>query len=118
MKIFNNKRITILCSIIVITSLMISCSKQSNTIMPATSICDPNISFINTVKPILDRDCNSAGCHDDKVITALNIYQTVHDGAAQIRLSISTGKMPKNGTISMADKNAIFCWIDNGAKNN
>lgn len=100
------------------TSLIISCSKQSSETIPATSTCDPNISFINTVKPILDRDCNTAGCHDDKVITALNIYQTVHDGAAQIRLSITTGKMPKNGTISIADKNAIFCWIDNGAKNN
>jgi len=93
-----------------------NCSKKSDT--QATVACDPMISFSKTIKPIMDRDCNSAGCHDDQVITALNTYQIVHDGAAQIRLSISTGKMPKNRTISDTDKNAIFCWIDNGAKNN
>jgi hypothetical protein len=58
------------------------------------------------------------GCHDDQVITALKDFQTVHDGAAQIKLSIMTGKMPKNRTITTAEKNAIYCWIDNGAKNN
>lgn len=92
------------------------CSKKSET--PLATTCNPLISFANTVKPVLDRNCNTAGCHDDQVITALNNFQTVHDGAAQIRLSISTGKMPKNRTITNEDKNAIFCWIDNGAKNN
>ncbi len=118
MKFIESNILKFCCLAIFGTILIASCSKQSSATIPASSTCDPNISFINTVKPILDRDCNNAGCHDDKVITALNIYQTVHDGAAQIRLSISTGKMPKNGTISVADKNAIFCWIDNGAKNN
>jgi hypothetical protein len=26
--------------------------------------------------------------------------------------------MPKGGTLTTAQKNAIYCWIDNGAKNN
>jgi hypothetical protein len=103
---------------VIISSTAIHCSKSGSDATTTTYTCDPNISFANTVKPILDHNCNYAGCHDDQVVTALNTYQTVHDGAAQIKLSIQTGKMPKNRTISAADKNAIFCWIDNGAKNN
>ena len=102
---------------VIISSTAIHCSKSASDSNTAYT-CDPNISFANTVKPILDHNCNYAGCHDDQVVTALNTYQTVHDGAAQIKLSIQTGKMPKNRTISAADKNVIFCWIDNGAKNN
>ena len=97
---------------VIISITTIHCSKSGSDATTSFT-CDPNISFANTVKPILDHNCNYAGCHDDQVITALNTYQTVHDGAAQIKLSIQTGKMPKNRTISAADKNAIFCWIDN-----
>ena len=102
---------------VTISVISIQCTKKTETTKVA-STCNPLISFSNTVKPVLDRNCNTAGCHDDQVITALNTFQIVHDGAAQIRLSISTGKMPKNRTMTDADKNAIFCWIDNGAKNN
>lgn len=115
----NPIRVTIFISLIITFSLFeIACSKSSNNTSNLEYVCDSNISFSNTVKPILDHNCNYIGCHDDQVITALNSYQVVHDGAAQIKLSILTGKMPKNRTISAADKNAIFCWIDNGAKNN
>ena len=111
-----NKQLFIIAISFSLSIISVQCSKKTDIKVALT--CDPMISFSNTVKPILDRNCNTAGCHDDQVITALNTFQIVHDGAAQIRLSISTGKMPKNRTISDADKNAIFCWIDNGAKNN
>jgi hypothetical protein len=58
------------------------------------------------------------GCHDNLVMTSLKEFQTVHDAAAQIKSALVTGKMPKNRTITTAEKNAIYCWIDNGAKNN
>lgn len=104
--------ILVLFTCIVVAQLL-SCNKNS-----VENTCDPAISFVNTVKPIFDKSCNTAGCHDDLVITALNKFQTVHDGAQQIKISIQAGRMPKGGTLSFTDKNAIFCWIDNGAKNN
>jgi hypothetical protein len=113
-----SQTIIVIAFIISLTLIEIACSKTSSNTNNELYACDSNISFTNTVKPILDHNCNYAGCHDDQVITALNNYQTVHDGAAQIKLSILTGKMPKNRTIAAADKSAIFCWIDNGAKNN
>ena len=105
--------IVILLFAFVIIGQLTSCNKTSD-----ESSCDPATSFSNTVKPILDKSCNTVSCHDDLVITALNKFQTVHDGAQQIKISIQSGRMPKGGTLSSTDKNAIFCWIDNGAKNN
>jgi hypothetical protein len=81
------------------------------------SSCDPPF-FINTVKPILDKPCNTARCHYDPVFTSLNKYQTVHDGERQNKISIQVGRMPKGGRLNSANINAIFCWIDNGANNN
>ena len=93
-----------------------SCNKSDNAL--AVAPCDPNTSFSNTVLPILNTSCNANGCHDNIVITALNNYQTVHDGAVQIKNSVISGRMPKSGSLSVKDKDAIICWVDNGAKNN
>jgi len=109
------KCICLLVTIITCSVAIVGCSKADGAV---ADVCDPNTSFINTVKPILDKNCNTSGCHDDIVITALNNYQFVHDGAAQIKISVQAGRMPKGGKLSIADKNALFCWIDNGAKNN
>lgn len=95
--------------------LIQACSKKDTT---TDYVCDPSTSFITTIKPILDKNCNTSGCHDDITITALNNFQMVHDGAAQIKISIQAGRMPKGGKLSTTDRNTLFCWIDNGAKNN
>ena len=105
-----------LLAIIVVCLTTASCSKSA----PASPVsnCDPNISYSAAIKPVMAAHCNTAGCHDDITITALDNYQTVHDGAAQIKASVAAGTMPKNGVLATADKSAILCWIDNGAKNN
>lgn len=90
---------------------------KTNTINPA-STCDANISYNNTIKQIFTTNCNISGCHDDTVITSLANYQTLHDGALQIKNSIISGRMPKNKSLAAVDKNAIICWIDSGTKNN
>lgn len=111
-----NKKLACFLSILIISIMAImGCSKNDT---GTENICDPSTSFSYTVKPILDKNCNTSGCHDDIVITALNNYQFVHDGAAQIKISVQVGRMPKGGKLSTAEKNALFCWIDNGAKNN
>lgn len=96
-------------------ALMAGCSKKSDT---SNTACNPSTSYRSMIAPILAVNCNTSGCHDNSTITALDNYQTVHDGALQIRTSILAGRMPKNKTLSPADKNAIICWIDNGALNN
>lgn len=103
-------------TILSILALGCGCSKSSTD--NSVSTCDQNISYNKKIKHLFSTNCNTSGCHDDVVITSLSNYQTVHDGAVQIKNSILSGRMPKNKTLSAIDKNAIICWIDNGAKNN
>lgn len=99
--------------------LMIACSKNSTTDTKAlTSNCDPNTSFSKTILPLFNSTCNTSGCHDGPNAAALDNFLVVHDNASQIRASVSSGRMPRGKTLSVADKTAILCWIDNGAKNN
>lgn len=99
--------------------LMVACSKNTatNTAMDM-STCNPNTSFSKTILPLFTSTCNTSGCHDGPNAAALDNFQVVHDNASQIRASVSSGRMPRGKTLSVADKTAILCWIDNGAKNN
>ena len=99
--------------------LAIACSKNSTTSTPVDmSTCNPNTSFSKTILPLFNSSCNLSGCHDENNAAPLNNFQVVHDNASQIRASVSSGRMPRGKTLSVADKTAILCWIDNGAKNN
>jgi len=98
---------------------VISCSKSdSSTTNTANTTCNANTSFSATILPLFNTSCNLSGCHDGPNAAQLNTFQVVHDNATQIRASISSGRMPKGGTLTTAQKNSIYCWIDNGAKNN
>lgn len=93
---------------------LLGSSCQKNT----TSSCDPDVSFSKQVKPLIIVKCGKSGCHDDINIPALSDYFVAHDGSAQIKASIQTGRMPLNGTLTSSEKNTIICWIDNGSMNN
>jgi hypothetical protein len=112
------KIITIITLLVFSDMLFISCSKSGDTTTTANSNCDANTSFSTTILPLFNSSCNLSGCHDGPNAAQLNTYQVVHDNATQIRASISSGRMPKGGTLTNAQKNSIYCWIDNGAKNN
>ncbi|NBT08449.1 MAG: hypothetical protein EBS98_06580 [Chitinophagia bacterium] len=104
--------------LVILTIMAIACSKSSTDTTPVVATCDPNTSFSKTILPLFNSTCNTSGCHDGPNAASLNTFQVVHDNASQIRASISTGRMPKGKTLAVTDKNAILCWIDNGAKNN
>lgn len=111
--------ITIISIVIFTYTLLIACSKSSSTTTTTTnSSCNANTSYATTISPLFNTSCNLSGCHDGLNAASLNSYQVVHDNAAQIKASISSGRMPKGSTLSNAQKNSIYCWIDNGAKNN
>ena len=113
-----NKSIRIYWIATLLVLVIVACSKNSDTTTPAVATCNPNTSFSNSILPLFNTACNTSGCHDDNNAAPLNNFQVVHDNASQIRASVSTGRMPKGKTLAVADKNAILCWIDNGAKNN
>lgn len=82
----------------------------------------PAKSFTTDVQPILQHSCNDdAGCHgsgSNNGPGALLNYSQVFNGRISIRSAVASGVMPQNGSLTAIEKNAILCWIDNGAANN
>jgi hypothetical protein len=95
---------------------LISCKKSESA--QITAVCNATISYKNQVHSIFVANCTSSNCHDGNALPSLGDYLTAHDAAAQIKTSVKSGVMPKNGTLSTADKSAIICWIENGSLNN
>lgn len=78
-------------------------------------------SFATDVNPIIQTFCNQANCHNTgstNGVGPLTKYIEVFDAKSRIRPQIIAGLMPQNNTLTTAQKNAIICWIDQGAPNN
>ena len=92
------------------TALLSSCKK--NTSSSYTPDCSGAAkSFATDVFPLVNGNCT--GCH-----TKYANYTGISVDASLIRSRIVDGSMPKGGSFTSTQKNAIVCWIDNGAPNN
>jgi hypothetical protein len=78
--------------------------------------------FAADVQPIVTSLCaTSSNCHASGSNNSGGVfsnYAEVNAKKSTIRSQILSGAMPKNGTISQAQINAVICWIDSGAPNN
>ena len=110
-----------LFSILLPAVIIMSCSKSNgggNTI----DCSGGTKTFSGDVNPIIQSTCaTSIGCHSAGSTNGpgeLISYQDVFDNRSAIRTAILNGRMPKTGSLSSSQKNAIICWIDSGAPNN
>lgn len=94
--------------------LFFACSKKSTLIDLST--CDPDVSYNGQVKSIIANSCAKSGCHNGSADPTLLDYASVFANAARIKSSVMNGSMPKNSSLSSTDKQALLCWIQNGAK--
>jgi hypothetical protein len=82
----------------------------------------PAKSFAADVNPIIQGSCATAvSCHAVGSTTGpgpLVTYSQIFSVRSTIRSEVAGGHMPPNGTLPITQKNAIICWIDNGAPNN
>lgn len=77
--------------------------------------------FTAVVFPIIQNSCGGVGCHATGSTNgpgALTNYTQIKAAAAQIKSSVESGTMPKNGALTTAQKNAISCWVSSGGLNN
>lgn len=95
---------------------------QKNTSIPAVDCSGPLKSFTTDVNPVIQSTCaTNSGCHgtgSNNGPGALLNYSQVFNARSAIRSAVGSGHMPPNGTLSLAEKSAIICWIDSGAQNN
>jgi len=79
-------------------------------------------SFSTDVNPIIQATCTTnSGCHGSGSNNGpgeLLTYSEIFSSRSSIRSAVASGSMPKTGSLTTAQKNAIICWIDNGAPNN
>jgi hypothetical protein len=99
--------------------LLLACSKGG---VDYTADCSTTKSYTSDVSPIIQSSCaTNSGCHASGSTNgpgALTTYAQVYNARAAIRTAVANGSMPQNGSLSNTQKNAIICWIDNGAANN
>jgi uncharacterized membrane protein len=79
-------------------------------------------SFVANIKPIMQTSCAfDSDCHGSGSTSgpgSLFTYTEIFNARSVIRSAVVSGEMPKGATLTSAEKNAIACWIDNGAPNN
>ena len=114
---------------IMVAMVAIACSKSgSSTSTPTTGTGGTTVNcatidsrFAAVVFPIIQNSCGAVGCHNTGSINgpgALTNYDQIKAAATQIKSSVESGTMPKNGALTTAQKNAISCWVSSGALNN
>jgi len=123
----------IFVAIIVVVYLLSSCSKSGESGGSGgttgggggggtTASCSTAAKkFAADVNPIIQNFCNVAGCHNSGSINGpgpLTNYTQVFNARTAIRSAVSSGLMPQNTTLTVAQKSSITCWIDDGAPNN
>ena len=79
-------------------------------------------SFTANIKPIVQTSCAfDSDCHGSGSVSGpgpLLTYTEIFNARSVIRSAVASGEMPKAATLTSAEKNAIACWIDNGAPDN
>lgn len=110
-----------------------SCTKdvgQDPTLIPkpvlpgAVDSC-ANIKFSVNIKPIIDANCATSGCHTPggsgpgDFTSFPDISLKVQSGAFKARVIDGVpGFMPATGRLAQADIDKITCWLNAGAPNN
>ena len=101
----------------------IACSKGNSGGGGSSVDCNTvsNKAFAADVNPIIQGTCAQSGCHDAVSGNGpgpLTNYTEVFNARTTIQSAVSSGRMPKNSSLSTSQKNSILCWIQSGAPNN
>ncbi len=117
---------TVIASVILsVVIVFFSCSKSksdNNSGGNNTIDCSGTTkTFAGDVNPLIQTFCNQADCHASGSTNGpgpITSYTQVFNARSAIRSAVASGLMPRNTTLTTAQKTAIICWIDSGAPNN
>ncbi len=101
----------ILVVAVISLGLWTSCSKYGTTDAYTPSCSGTAKSYKKDVAPLISSSCG--GCHGN-----LSSYSQLFSSRNSVRNAVVSGNMPRGSSLSTAQKDAIVCWIDNGATNN
>jgi uncharacterized membrane protein len=98
-------------SVLIISVLGSGCSKIASQSAYTPTCSGTAKSYKNDVAPIVRSACDH--CH-----AGLSSYSSLVAAQSSVRSVVVSGAMPRDASLSTAQKDAIACWIDNGALNN
>lgn len=77
------------------------------------------VSFDSQIKSIIQVNCVKSGCHNGgNTLPNFSNLSTVQANASRIKTAVLNGSMPKDGSLTQAQKDLIACWVDDGAPAN
>ena len=96
---------------------LLSCADDKFETDPCSSV-----SYVETVRPLVDSKCAIAGCHVSGFqpgdFTGYEVLKQKAE-AGKIQLMVFTlGNMPPTDKLSEVEKSQLQCWIQSGAQKN
>jgi len=76
------------------------------------------VKFSTSISSIISTNCATGSCHGGSQSPNLSTFDAIKQNAASIKSVTANGSMPKNGSLSQAQIDAIACWVNDGAPNN
>jgi hypothetical protein len=76
------------------------------------------VSYANQIQQIIANNCAISGCHNGSRSPNLTTFQGVQANASRIKTLTQNKSMPKDGSLTQAQIDAITCWVEDGAPNN
>lgn len=77
------------------------------------------VSLTNDIVPIMNSDCAIPFCHvAGEQFPNLSVKANIISNASSIKSRTQSGNMPRGGTLSLAQKNLIKNWVDQGKLDN
>jgi hypothetical protein len=105
--------------VIVMVLNVVACSSEEND--PGGN-CSTSTATFTEANVILQANCTqNSSCHaagSNHGPGPLTTYTQIFNARSSIQSAVGSGAMPKNGSLSLDQKNTIICWIENGALNN
>lgn len=125
-----NKSLKYILAIGTLICVMVACSKGSNNNgnnegqlppNPNTACSSVSAKFMTDVRPVIQNNCVSSGCHGAGSTNGpgpLLTFEQVKNAAASIKSAVVSRRMPLGRTLTSEQIQSISCWVDNGALNN
>ena len=76
------------------------------------------VSFESDIKPIIETSCAVSNCHNGNRSPDLRQFNNIKSNAAKIKELTGKREMPKEGSLTQNQIDAIACWVDDGAPAN
>ncbi|MBT1686993.1 hypothetical protein [Dawidia soli] len=81
-----------------------------------------DVDYTQNIVPVINTKCAFTGCHDGASgIPDWKVLSNLQEHAAEVQRrtqlpATDPDHMPRTGSLTESEKNALYCWIENGAR--